>query len=297
MKVGKFRLRFRTVARSLLIGLAMLMLVLAPHLVYAIAPISLFHSQQAKQIVEPLPITEVEARLPVPTMVSEATTSPQFVPRQEVIQVDSSNYDQRMATDIHGNPVDNDFIAVLHETVGSAGSAINTFRRSHANDNDQVSYHALVQRNGTISYLVPPEMRAFGAGNSVFAGANGNETVRLDAVLPPSVNNFAYHASLESPSDGRGNSRTHSGYTDAQYQSLAWLIAQTDIPEERITTHQSVDRSGSRRDPRSFDFDRFFTSLRTFRQAQIAPSPSASPVSPATPYPLPAIPDPVIIDP
>ncbi|HEY9647275.1 MAG TPA: peptidoglycan recognition family protein, partial [Chroococcidiopsis sp.] len=204
--------------------------------------------------------------LPHPANVPQASTSPQFIPRQRIVAVAPNNYDRRMTTDIYGNPVHNDMIAVLHETVGSAVSAINTFQNNYTNDDDQVSYHALIARDGTIVYLVPPEMRAYGAGNSVFDGPNGPETVRLDEVLPPSVNNFAYHASLESPSDGRGNGARHSGYTDAQYRSLAWLIGQTDIPEARITTHQAVDRSGSRRDPRSFDRQRFLTALNTYRQ-------------------------------
>ncbi len=50
---------------------------------------------------------------------------------------------------------------------------------------------------------------------------------------------------------------THSGYTEAQYQSLAWLVAKTDVPLERITTHKDVDLSGSRIDPRSFNSSYF----------------------------------------
>lgn len=184
-------------------------------------------------------------------------------PRQERATVDPSNYGPRFATDISGNPVNNPLIVVIHETVGSAQSAINTFQTPHPNDADQVSYHSLIRRDGTIVYLVPPEMRAFGAGNSVFIGANGAETVRLLAGFPPSVNNFAYHTSLETPPDGRGNQRSHSGYTEAQYRSLAWLIAQTHIPNDRITTHRAVDRSGTRLDPRSFDQARMMRLLQT----------------------------------
>lgn len=207
------------------------------------------------------------ARLPLPMDFPQTIHSPGFMPRQEVVSIHSSNYDYRMSTDVAGNPINNEMIVVLHETVGSAGSAINTFQRENPYDSDQVSYHTLIRQDGTVVYLVPPEMRAFGAGNSVFNGPNGAETVRLDPVLPPSVNNFAYHASLESPSDGRGHGSNHSGYTDAQYASLAWLIAQTNIPENRITTHRAVDRSGSRQDPRSFDTQKFFRLLSDFRLA------------------------------
>lgn len=185
-------------------------------------------------------------------------------PRQVTALADPSNFGDRYATDIDGRVLHNDFIAVLHETVGSAQSAINLFRTHHPRDQDQVSYHALIGRDGTIYYIVPPEKRAFGAGNSVFDGPNGPETVRTNRAFPPSVNNFAYHISLETPGDGMNNRRSHSGYTQAQYASLAWLLAQTTIPDSRITTHQAVDRSGSRLDPRSFNGQGFFALLRRY---------------------------------
>lgn len=185
-------------------------------------------------------------------------------PRQVTALADPTNYGDRFLTDISGQVVRNDFIAVLHETVGSAQSALNLFRTRHPRDQDQVSYHALIGRDGTVYYIVPPEKRAFGAGNSVFDGPNGPETVRTNAAFPPSVNNFAYHVSLETPGDGFNNRRSHSGYTQAQYNSLAWLLAQTTIPDNRITTHQAVDRSGNRIDPRSFNSSSFFGQLRRY---------------------------------
>ena len=158
-------------------------------------------------------------------------------------------------------------IAVLHETTNSVKSAINTFRTPHHNDSNQVSYHALIALDGTIIYLVPSDKRAFGAGNSVFVSSSDIETVKTNPNLPSSVNNFAYHISLETPLDRRRSNQTHhSGYTDNQYKSLAWLLASSDIPDNRITTHQSVDRSGQKIDPRSFNFDKFFKLLHTYRQ-------------------------------
>jgi N-acetyl-anhydromuramyl-L-alanine amidase AmpD len=210
-------------------------------------------------------IDEYTPILPTPRIVSQSITSPKYIPQQSIVNVHPSNYETRASQDINGKPINNQMIVVLHETVGSAASAINTFRANNVRETSQVSYHALIERNGAIVYLVPPEMRAFGAGNSVFNGRLGPETVRLHPVFPSSVNNFAYHVSLETPADGRGNGRSHSGYTAAQYQSLAWLIAQTNIPEDRVTTHQAVDRSGMRRDPRSFDPNRFLTLLQTYR--------------------------------
>jgi hypothetical protein len=193
-----------------------------------------------------------------------AQSAPNYQPRQEVQLADPSNYGDRYGTDAYGRPVNNPFIAVLHETVGSAQSAINLFQTYHANDNDQVSYHALIGRDGTVYYIVPPEKRAFGAGNSVFNGPSGPETVTTNPAFPSSVNNFAYHVSLETPSDGRGNGSSHSGYTQVQYESLAWLMAQSSVPDNRITTHKAVDRSGSRQDPRSFNRDRFFRLLHRY---------------------------------
>lgn len=192
----------------------------------------------------------------------------EYQPQYFRATIDPSNYGDRYRTDIHGRTLNNQPIVVLHETVGSATSAINTFKTHHSSDNHQSSYHALITLNGTIIYLVPSDKRAFGAGNSVFKSPWGIETVQTNPNLPASVNNFAYHISLETPPDGRkksGNSY-HSGYTDNQYKSLAWLLALSSIPDERITTHQEVDLSGHRFDPRSFDFDKFFRVLHTYRQ-------------------------------
>ena len=88
---------------------------------------------------------------------------------------------------------------MLHETVYSAASAINHFQTPHLNEKDQASYHSLIKLDGTIIYIVPPDKRAFGASNSVFIGSNGSEAVKTHPNFPPSVNNFAYHVSLETP--------------------------------------------------------------------------------------------------
>ena len=95
-------------------------------------------------------------------------------------------------------------------------------------------------------------------------GDSGNEAIQTNQKLPPSVNNFAYHVSLESPPDGYKNATSHSGYTMAQYQSLAWLVSKTGVPDNRITTHQAVDRSGQRSDPRNFDRQLFFQLLQNY---------------------------------
>ena len=188
-----------------------------------------------------------------------------YRPSEEVVLANPTNYGERYTVDAGGTPVSNDFIVVLHETVGSAQSAINTFQAPNLRDEDQVSYHTLISAEGTVIYVVPPEQRAFGAGDSAFKTASGEESVTTNPGFPSSVNNFAYHISLESPPDGRNNGAlTHSGYTEAQYRSLAWLLSRTTIPDERITTHEAVDRSGSRIDPRSFDRERLLTLLHQY---------------------------------
>lgn len=212
----------------------------------------------------PTSVLDTDSPLDFQTTPAIAQSAPDYEPRQVIRLADPSNYGDRYSTDAYGQPVSNQFIAVLHETVGSAQSALNLFQTYHPNDNDQVSYHTLIGRDGTVYYIVPPEKRAYGAGNSVFNGPNGPETVTTNSAFPSSVNNFAYHVSLETPSDGRGNGPSHSGYTQAQYESMAWLLAQSSIPDNRITSHREVDRSGSRQDPRSFSYDRFFALLRQY---------------------------------
>lgn len=218
------------------------------------------------------PIFQPEAQpSPSPVEIDPAVQQVKFVPgytpKYQISWANPLNYGPRYTEDIYGVPVRNQPIIVLHETVNSASSAINTFQTPHASEKNQVSYHALITLNGTIVYIVPREYRAFGAGNSVFDGPNGPETVKTHPNFPPSVNNFAYHIAFETPANGRNSRRTHSGYTEAQYKSLAWLVAQSSVPDYRITTHRAVDRSRSRIDPRSFNGKKFLTLLGSYRQA------------------------------
>ncbi len=195
---------------------------------------------------------------------SSSKISAGYIPRESVALAHPTNYGERFVLDLYARPASQQPIVVFHETVGSASSAINTFQTPHYNDSNQVSYHTLIKLNGDIVYLVPPDRRAFGAGDSVFRGENGLEAVKTNPDYPPSVNNFAYHVSLETPVNGRNNNNRHGGYTLAQYQSLAWLVAKTGVPDSRITTHKAVDRSGLRKDPRSFDSATFFRFLQAF---------------------------------
>ncbi len=228
----------------------------------------------------PSPRPKAQASQPTPKAKPPAKTqaraSSSKWPRQVKAAVHPTNYGDRLGKDIHGRSIDYPLLVVLHETVGSAMGTVNFFQVPHYQDEEQASYHALITLNGTIVYLVPPEKRAFGAGNSIFYGPHGPETVQTNPKIPASVNNFAYHISLETPPDGENGNPSHSGYTDAQYQSLAWLVARTRVPNSRITTHKAIDQSGERQDPRSFDFDRLFSLLQDSRSETVARSATPS---------------------
>jgi N-acetylmuramoyl-L-alanine amidase len=174
-------------------------------------------------------------------------------PAQYRIQAHPSNFGDRLGRNSLGKLLQNKLLIVLHETTSAASGAVNTTLTPHARDEDQISYHTVIRQDGTILYLVDPRKRAYGAGNSAFKGKNGTETVQTNKKLKSSVNNFAYHISLESPSDGYHDQSEHSGYSGAQYFSLAWLIAQSEVQDDRITTHRAIDQSGERQDPRSFE--------------------------------------------
>jgi hypothetical protein len=193
-----------------------------------------------------------------PTVIThDPFLNPSF-PQQFRVRIDPSNYGDRVQTDVNGKPVQNRILVVLHETSSSAKSAIHTFKTPHSNERDQVSYHALILLDGRILYLVPPEKRAYGAGNSEFQGEYGPEAVKTSPKFPSSVNNFAYHIALETPIDGQGKTtQTHSGYTLSQYDALLWLVTALQVPPARITTHRAIDRNRERADPRSFEMDYF----------------------------------------
>lgn len=182
----------------------------------------------------------------------------QGLPAESYHPAHPTNYDQRMRLDANGNPVLNiPMIIVLHETVVSEEETLNLFRTSHNDDDSQASYHMLIPEDGRRVRIVADANRAFGAGNSAFQ----NYSIRLKPGAAGSINNIALHLSLVSPSDGRGDAPTHSGYSDRQYQSAAGQVllwqAHYGIPLNRLTTHRAVDQSKTRTDPRSFAWDQF----------------------------------------
>lgn len=169
---------------------------------------------------------------------------------------DPTNYGNRDPRDVIGRNIPNKpELIVIHETVIPTDETIKLFKTSHPRDEDQASYHVLVDRTGELVRIVPDEKRAYGSGFSKF----GDFTIHSKSPDNFSINNVALHISLESPEDGRKDTSSHSGYTNSQYSSLAKKVllwqAKYGIPVFRITTHASVDRSHSRYDPRSFRWD------------------------------------------
>lgn len=217
--------------------------------------------------------TEAATRRPLPTSpLSEASTllgSPQqlaclaAVAPEQLRPAASSNYGRREPLDWKGQPVEaSPSLIVLHETVVDESTTLELFSRHNASDDQQASYHVLIAEDGRRLRVVDDSQRAFGAGDSVFNG----QAVKLKPDAAPSVNNFALHVSLVTPVDGRdGEARSHSGYTKSQYRSLAAQVAywmrQYGIKPAAITTHAQIDRSGTRRDPRSIDIGRLSQSL------------------------------------
>lgn len=173
------------------------------------------------------------------------------VPPQYRIQIHPTNYGNRVHKDLKGRPVKHKLLVVLHETTATASSAVHQMLVAHPNDADQNSYHAVITLDGTIIHTLDPLKRAYGAGNSLFK----KEGIQINPRLKPSVNNFAYHISLETPPDGYNQKSSHSGYTAAQYSALTWLLNQTGVQRDRIVTHAKIDQEGARMDPRSFEFE------------------------------------------
>jgi N-acetylmuramoyl-L-alanine amidase len=197
--------------------------------------------------------------------VSSTPLDPTYQPEQLWERVHPTNFGKRVLKDTKGKRVQNPLLVVLHETVGDAMGAVNTFQTPHKDENKQVSYHAVITREGKIIHLVSPKYRAYGAGNSEFISINGPEAVQTSRKWRSSVNNFAYHISLETPTDGLLNDNdTHSGYTEDQYRALAWLVARTGVVTSRITTHEAIDRFQARQDPRSFDYPQLLRFLNTY---------------------------------
>lgn len=184
---------------------------------------------------------------------------------EEVDQIaDKTNFGERNLLDFWNRSLQAEpMLIVLHETVVGEEATLSLFQTPHPNDADQASYHMVIARDGRRLRIVPDHNRAYGAGMSAF----GDVTQRIKPSSVGSVNNIALHISIVSPEDGRGDRSGHSGYTKAQYRNLAAQVllwqAKFGIPLTRLTTHQAIDRSHSRYDPRSFRWDRFDFEYKT----------------------------------
>jgi N-acetylmuramoyl-L-alanine amidase len=198
-----------------------------------------------------------------PTLRERLTRQLANLPNQTLrVNIHPTNYGERLTRDAYGNPLDpTPRVVVLHETVYGLRSALNTFLTPHPRDEDQVSYHVLIGERGEVVQTVDPSKRAFGAGNSTFA----RQWAVTNPAVGGSINNFALHLSLETPLDGEDQEPRHSGYTAAQYDAMAVVLAdwmgRYPVSTQAITTHRHVDLAGARADPRSFQWQELQTRL------------------------------------
>ena len=204
---------------------------------------------------------------PLPAEQLDACAAKLRLPSELPRPADATNFGVRQRRDAFGREVPHKpQLIVLHETVISAADTARRFATPHPKDDDQASYHVLVDREGQRLRIVPDGGRAFGAAMAAF----GDFTVRIRPTSVGSLNNVALHLSLESPPDGRGDGDAHSGYTKEQYRAAAGQVllwqAAFGIPISRLTTHEAVDRSHSRRDPRSFSWNSFDAAWRDAAQ-------------------------------
>lgn len=231
----------------------------------AVLPLLLLSACGPRAAGPPFPVqTLADAGLkPLPAETLAACARKLGLPPEQAMLADASNHGERQPRDAFGREVPHTpQLIVLHETVLSAPDTVKLFATPHPRDEDQASYHVVVDRTGQRLRIVPDAGRAFGAGMAAF----GDFTVRIRPQSVGSLNNVALHLSLETPVDGRGDADAHSGYSEAQYKAAAGQVllwqAAYGIPMTRITTHAAVDRSHTRRDPRSFRWERFDAAWR-----------------------------------
>lgn len=115
------------------------------------------------------------------------------------------------------------------------------------------SYHTIIKLDGSVVKLADPTLKCYGAGPSSYKYPNG-----LKEEVNGSVDPFAYHVCLISPINANDSLDHHEGYTDEQYESLAWVLSRTGLPWERFTTHKAIDDTGTATDPRSLDTGRLY---------------------------------------
>lgn len=129
---------------------------------------------------------------------------------------------------------------VLHADASDKAQASVSWIRSKES---KVSYHALIDRDGTVYRFVETIRRAWHCGKSSFGGLSD-------------VNNFSLGLAFSNKNDGQ------EPYTDAQYESaalviMAWMQLFPAITLDRITTHAAIALPiGRKNDPLGFDVER-----------------------------------------
>lgn len=140
---------------------------------------------------------------------------------------------------------------VLHSTAGgSATGSISWLRKIG------LSYHYIIERDGSRHKLVPASSVAFHAGKSI--GPNGSN-----------VNNYSIGISFANLNDGKEK------ITDAQIEAARQLVRELTAvyPSiEFITTHRLISWR-RKTDPRRFDFVSFTAGLglKAWRQSEDHP--------------------------
>jgi AmpD protein len=141
---------------------------------------------------------------------------------------------------------------VLHADASPKASASVAWIRRQ---DSKVSYHALVDRDGTVFMFVPLGKRAWHAGLSEYRGRKN-------------VNDFSLGLSFANKNDGV------EPYTDAQYEIGAllaseWMKRFPAIGLDRITTHAAIS-PGRKTDPLGFDVERFRSLIRGLQEGKAA---------------------------
>ena len=132
------------------------------------------------------------------------------------VAVASPNFNQRPAG------VDVRWIVLHADAAGDAKASISWIKSKES----KVSYHALVDRDGTVYVFVDPSQRAWHAGKSI-----------LDGIAD--ANNFTLGLSFANKCDGK------EPYTDAQYDAGAevvreWMALYPSLAVERMASHQEI---------------------------------------------------------
>ena len=130
-------------------------------------------------------------------------------------------------------------IVVIHDSNGPAENALSWSLDTRVKG----SYHTLIRRDGTITYLIPSWSKASACGPSSYSSPEGSVSIN------GSVDPFAYSICLEGPMP----------YTVEEYYSLSYLISLMGIGRGQVVVHGDVlDPSVGDKDPCVVDMDRLW---------------------------------------